>query len=87
MKQNGKEIQKQTKQNTTKPGKPSMDYQAVLLSLADEYLSAAHSHGTMIALQKREVDIEEYYKLVATGLGCLEALLKVFLAVCLDARC
>ena len=54
-----------------------MDYQVLLLSLADEYLDAAHSHGTRVALSRRESDLEEYYKLVATGLGCLEAVLKV----------
>lgn len=60
-----------------KPTKPSVDYQVLLLSLADEYLNAAHSHGTTTALVTREADIGEYYKLVATGLGCLEAVLKV----------
>lgn len=33
-----------------------------------------------MALTTSQVDIEEYYKLVATGLGCLEAVLKVRLA-------
>ncbi|KAJ6134230.1 hypothetical protein N7523_000552 [Penicillium sp. IBT 18751x] len=59
-----------------KPTKPPVDYQVLLLSLADEYLNAAHSHGTTMALATRHGDIEEYYKLVATGLGCLEAVLK-----------
>ena len=85
------EVQQKMKQQTSKkqtqrkssnlsaqkPGKPPIDYQVLLLSLADEYLNAAHSHGTMVALQRREMDLEEYYKLLATGLGCLEAVLKV----------
>lgn len=85
------EVQQKMKQQTSKkqaqrkssnlsaqkPGKPPIDYQVLLLSLADEYLNAAHSHGTMVALQRREMDVEEYYKLLATGLGCLEAVLKV----------
>ncbi|KAJ5613100.1 hypothetical protein N7510_006294 [Penicillium lagena] len=60
----------------TKPTKPPVDYQVLLLSLADEYLNAAHNYGTKAALATREADVEEYYKLVATGLGCLEAVLK-----------
>ncbi|KAJ5674793.1 uncharacterized protein N7477_004727 [Penicillium maclennaniae] len=59
-----------------KTTKPPVDYQVLLLSLADEYLNAAHSHGTTMALAIRYDDIDEYYKLVATGLGCLEAVLK-----------
>lgn len=73
-----KQLQRQTKQPSAgKLSKPSIDYQVLLLSLADEYLNAAHNHGTMVALERREMDVEEYYKLVATGLGCLEAVLKV----------
>lgn len=67
----------QTSEKPTKPTKPSVDYQVLLLSLADEYLNAAHRHGTQMALAVREADVEEYYKLIATGLGCLEAVLKV----------
>ncbi|KAJ5778966.1 hypothetical protein N7457_006686 [Penicillium paradoxum] len=59
-----------------KSTKPPVDYQVLLLSLADEYLNAAHSCGTTTSLAARETDIEQYYKLVATGLGCLEAVLK-----------
>lgn len=62
---------------SAKGGKPPVDYQVLLLSLADEYLNAAHLHGTQTALLSNEADTETYYKLVATGLGCLEAVLKV----------
>lgn len=73
-----KQLQRQPGQpSVVKQERPPVDYQALLLSLADEYLNAAHSHGTMVALSRQEIDIEEYYKLVATGLGCLEAVLKV----------
>lgn len=76
-----KQAQRRPKQPSvtpaSKPAKPSIDYQILLLALADEYLNAAQSTGTMVALQRREMDLEEYYKLVATGLGCLEAVLKV----------
>ncbi|RHZ52647.1 hypothetical protein CDV55_103004 [Aspergillus turcosus] len=72
-----KQVQRQNAQQPVqKPSKPPIDYQVLLLSLADEYLKAAYGQGTMVALSRREMDIEEYYKLVATGLGCLEAVLK-----------
>lgn len=72
-----KQTQRRPKQPSKKSSKPPIDYQILLLSLADEYLSAAHSQGTMVALERREMELGEYYKLVATGLGCLEAVLKV----------
>lgn len=73
-----KQTQKQpTQQPAQKPAKPGIDYQVLLLAMADEYLNAAHSHGTTVALLRREMELEEYYRLVATGLGCLEAVLKV----------
>jgi hypothetical protein len=46
------------------------------LSLADEYLATAHGHGMLVALAKREASADQYYKLVATALGCLESILK-----------
>lgn len=73
----GQGQRKSGQQSTRKSGKPPMDYQVLLLSLADDYINAAHSHGTMGALQRQEMNVEEYYKLLATGLGCLEAVLKV----------
>ncbi|KAL4918024.1 cohesin loading factor-domain-containing protein [Aspergillus aurantiobrunneus] len=72
-----KQTQKQpTQQPAQKPAKPGIDYQVLLLAMADEYLNSAHSHGTTVALLSREMGLEEYYRLVATGLGCLEAVLK-----------
>ncbi|EEP78657.1 conserved hypothetical protein [Uncinocarpus reesii 1704] len=59
-----------------KSEKQSIDYQVLLLSLADEYFDAAHSQGTILAASREEGDVERYYKLVATGLCCLEAVLK-----------
>jgi hypothetical protein len=75
--QQNRQPSQQTAEKPTKPTKPPVDYQVLLLSLADEYLNAAHNFGTKAALATREADVEEYYKLVATGLGCLEAVLKV----------
>ncbi|KAL4780540.1 cohesin loading factor-domain-containing protein [Aspergillus varians] len=73
-----KQTQKQPTQQPAqkKPAKPGIDYQVLLLAMADEYLNTAHSHGTTLALLRREMELEEYYRLVATGLGCLEAVLK-----------
>ncbi|KGO70680.1 Tetratricopeptide-like helical [Penicillium italicum] len=69
-------VEKHGKQTPSKATKPPVDYQVLLLSLADEYLNAAHARGTTTSLTANETDVEEYYKLVATGLGCLEAVLK-----------
>ncbi|KAL2785662.1 cohesin loading factor-domain-containing protein [Aspergillus keveii] len=65
-----------TQQSVQTPAKPGIDYQVLLLAMADEYLNAAHGQGTTVALLRREMELEEYYRLVATGLGCLEAVLK-----------
>ena len=56
---------------------PPIDYQLLLLSLAEDYFAAAHGGGSMLALLQRQPDIMEYQRLVATGLSCLEASLKV----------
>jgi hypothetical protein len=69
--------EKDGKQMASKSTKPPVDYQVLLLSLADEYLNAAHARGTVTSMATQQTDVEEYYKLVATGLGCLEAVLKV----------
>ncbi|KAJ5233419.1 uncharacterized protein N7469_005185 [Penicillium citrinum] len=71
-----KQPSQQTADKVVKPSKPPVDYQVLLLSLADEYLNAAHSHGTTMALSTQRGEVEEYYKLISTGLGCLEAVLK-----------
>lgn len=75
--QKGQVQQQDDQQAPRKPGKPPIDYQVLLLSLADDYINAAHGYGTMAALSRGEMDVEEYYKLLATGLGCLEAVIKV----------
>lgn len=75
--QQKRQSNQQAVQKPAKSTKPPVDYQVLLLSLADEYLNAAHRHGTKMALATSQADVEEYYKLIATGLGCLEAVLKV----------
>lgn len=47
----------------------------VLLSLADTYITTAHSNAYQSALGT-PADVQAYYTLVATGLRCLEAALQ-----------
>lgn len=72
-----------TKANTAEsapsaPSVPPLDYQILLLSMAEEYFAAAYLRGSMADIVRRDTDMHEYYKLIATGLGCLEAVLKHF---------
>jgi hypothetical protein len=54
------------------------DLAVLLLSAADEYINAAHGMGSLAALRQREADLQHYYKLISTGLGCMESVLKSF---------
>ena len=56
---------------------PPLDYQLLLISLAEDYFAAAHRQGSLVALSMRTEDLDRYYKLIALGLGCLETVLKV----------
>lgn len=57
------------------PAPPPIDAHTLLPALAEEYFSAAHSLGLSTA-QRMEADVvAQYQKLIATGLGCLEAAL------------
>ena len=56
---------------------PPLDYQLLLISLAEDYFAAAHRQGSLVALSMRIEDLDRYYKLIASGLGCLETVLKV----------
>lgn len=51
---------------------PSVDYQAALLALSDEYISVAYGMQDL----NTDEQIEEYHELIATGIGCLESALK-----------
>jgi hypothetical protein len=61
------------------PSQPEaqINYQVVLLSLAEEYINAARKMSSLVALLRRPADADQYYKLLATGLGCMEVVLKV----------
>ncbi|KAK0252995.1 hypothetical protein B0A54_09906 [Friedmanniomyces endolithicus] len=64
---------------------PTADYQAVLLSLADEYVMAAHQMSPALAASDFDSGyVERYHQLMNTTLGCLESVLKNFRQ--LDAR-
>jgi hypothetical protein len=53
-----------------------IDYQATLLSLSDEYVTAAHTMSARLCSpEATEEDLSQYHKLIATALGCLESLI------------
>lgn len=54
------------------------DLSVMLLSAADEYIAAARGMGALVAREKREADVRQYYKLMATGLGCMDTVLRDF---------
>ncbi|KAH0535956.1 hypothetical protein FGG08_007152 [Glutinoglossum americanum] len=64
---------------------PPLDYQVLLISLAEDYFTAAHRQGSLVALSTRIEDLDRYYKLIAFGLGCLETILKQRLQPRLEA--
>lgn len=56
---------------------PPLDYTLLLLSLAEDYFAAAYGEGSLTSVVRGEGEMQPYYGLIATGLGCLEAVLKV----------
>lgn len=64
--------------SSREPALPPVDYQILLLSLAEEYLGYAHSNDMLASLTKGEAQVGEYYKLISTALGCMETVLKKF---------
>jgi hypothetical protein len=50
----------------------------MLLSAADEYIAAARGMGALVVRDRREADIRQYYKLMATGMGCMDTVLREF---------
>ena len=67
-------------QFATSPTDPAassqMDHPMLLISLAEEYLDAAHQLAPSVAVSMTTNNVEEYQKLIATALGCLETTLK-----------
>ena len=61
------------------PARPlPADLMVLILSAADEYISAARSLGSTAAMTLRPADLDQYYKLMATGMGCMETVLKKY---------
>ncbi len=50
----------------------------MLLSAADEYIAAARGMGSLVVRDKREADLQMYYKLMSTAMGCMDTVLKEF---------
>lgn len=53
-----------------------VDTPMLLIALAEEYFAAAHKIGPSVARVMVEDLVDEYQRLIATGLGCLEAAFK-----------
>lgn len=53
-----------------------VDYRLLLLSLADQYIGEARSMGSGLVRNGAGADSNRYYKLMATGMGCYESVLK-----------
>lgn len=60
-----------------KPDLP-LDYQQLLLALADEYINTARGMTAKLVRNMQEADVEQYHKLIASGLGCMESVLTNF---------
>ena len=57
---------------------PPIDHQRLLLSLAEEFFAAAYGKASVPASTHQDPpQLDQYHKLIATGLGCLESALKV----------
>jgi len=57
---------------------PPIDYQQLLLLLAEDYINAAHGLGSLVTFYRRTEELQQYYQLMAMGLSCLEASLTQF---------
>lgn len=64
-------------QASSSPALPSTDYQPLLLALADDYVSAAHSMSeTLASPDATEEDVRKYHRLISTCMGCLQSVLQ-----------
>ena len=59
------------------PTRTPPDYSVLLLAMAEEYTRTAYEMGPMAALYQKPMDMDQYYKLMATAMGCMEAVLTV----------
>ncbi|KAF2652830.1 hypothetical protein K491DRAFT_604160 [Lophiostoma macrostomum CBS 122681] len=65
-----------SKQQQSPPKSLPTDLTVLLLHAADEYINAAHAMGSIAALAQKNADLAQYHKLMSTGLGCMEAILR-----------
>lgn len=65
------------KTSSPQPDLP-VDYQVLLLALADDYISKAHWMSVSLAKGAQEADVQDYHKLIAHGLGCMHSVLTNF---------
>lgn len=54
------------------------DLSVMLLSAADEYIAAARDLGPLVVRRKKDSDVQQYYKLMSTAMGCMDAVLKKY---------
>ncbi|CAK3975635.1 uncharacterized protein RCC_04929 [Lecanosticta acicola] len=55
----------------------TIDYQATLLALSDEYISAAYSMtGALATAEVSDETLDEYHALLSTGMGCLDSVIR-----------
>lgn len=52
-----------------------VDYRLLLLSLSDQYISQARGMASLITHNRPDADSEVYYRLISTGIICLETVL------------
>jgi hypothetical protein len=67
-----------TKHAHPPPKQLPADFSILLLTAADEYIAAARGMGSLVVRDRREADLQQYYKLISTGLGCMDTVLKQF---------
>lgn len=67
-----------TKHAKPQPKALPVDLSVMLLSAADEYIAAAHSLGPSIVQDTSGTTMQQYQRLMATALGCMDAILKDF---------
>ncbi|KAF2640608.1 hypothetical protein P280DRAFT_426699 [Massarina eburnea CBS 473.64] len=61
------------------PAKPlPADLMVLILSAADEYIAAARSLGSLAAMTLKTADLDQYYRLMAAALGCMEMVLQKY---------
>ncbi|GAB7340557.1 hypothetical protein MBLNU457_6971t1 [Dothideomycetes sp. NU457] len=59
----------------TGSNKLPIDYQVLMLSLAEEYISEARRNSKIVALNGSAEQAARYYQLIAQGLGCMDTVL------------